>query len=427
MNRSLSRRCANFAILFLSVVLVGDWVRAGDPPLPRDLPEISRLPDARTRPDGTAVMALEEWPGRRTELLSQFAHYMYGKIPPKLPVRATVLFEDKQALGGLATLKEVKLSLGDWEDPAIVLLIATPNGKAGKVPAFLGINFNGNSAVLDDKRIALPVGYVMNSAPGQKDNRATEAGRGSETSKWAVAETIKRGYAVAVFHCGDIAPDKPGLKEKIFARLTHDDKQGDFTATISAWAWGMMRALDYLVTVDAIDGGRVAAVGHSRLGKTALVAGAFDDRFALIIPHQAGCGGTAPSRGTVGESIKQINDRFPHWFCSNFKEFNDHPKKLPFDQNGLVACCAPRPVLFSNALEDTWANPDGQFEVLKAADDIYRMASRGGLDSFNIPPVGELSPGLLGYWKRKGKHSMTAEDWKLFCDYADRHLKPKGS
>ena len=105
-------------------------------------------------------------------------------------------------------------------------------------------------------------------------------------------------------------------------------------------------------------------VGHSRLGKTALLAGAFDERIALVIPHQAGCGGSAPSRGKVGESVKQINNGFPHWFNGAFKEFNDQPDRLPFDQNCLVALVAPRPVLFSNAVEDTWANPEGQFEVL---------------------------------------------------------------
>src|SRR5262249_22415784 len=145
------------------------------------------------------------------------------------------------------------------------------------------------------------------------------------------------------------------------------------------------------------------------------------------IPLQAGCGGTAPSRGTVGESVKQINDRFPHWFNGAFKEFNKQPDKLPFDQHCLVALMAPRPVLFANAVEDSWANPAGQFDVLKAADPFYRLLGAGGLDAKKLPAPGKLIDSTLGYYIRAGKHSMTAEDWRVFADFADRHLGKPGA
>ena len=151
-------------------------------------------------------------------------------------------------------------------------------------------------------------------------------------------------------------------------------------------------------------------------------AAAFDERIALAIPHQAGCGGTAPSRGKVGESVQRINTAFPHWFNATFKEFNDHPEKLPFDQHCLVALCAPRPVLFSNAVEDTWANPDGQFRVLQAADPVYRFLGVDGLEAKKVPEVGKLLDSRLGYYVRPGTHSMTRADWKVFLDFADKHL-----
>ena len=150
---------------------------------------------------------------------------------------------------------------------------------------------------------------------------------------------------------------------------------------------------------------------------------AFDDRIALAIPLQAGCGGTSPSRGTVGESVKQINDHFPHWFTREFKAFNEHPDRLPFDQNCLAALVAPRPLLFSNATEDLHANPNGQFEVLKAAEPAYRLLGAGGLESPTMPPVGKLSAGTLGYFIRPGKHSMTRQDWAAFLDFTDRHFR----
>jgi hypothetical protein len=143
----------------------------------------------------------------------------------------------------------------------------------------------------------------------------------------------------------------------------------------------------------------------------------------MAIPLQAGCGGTAPSRGKIGESVKAINDRFPHWFDDHFKQFNDATARLPFDQHCLVALMAPRPVLFSNAEEDTWANPAGQFDMLEAADPVYRLLGAEGLAATSMPPSRKLVNSRLGYFIRPGKHSMTTEDWGAFLDFADRQMK----
>jgi hypothetical protein len=191
--------------------------------------------------------------------------------------------------------------------------------------------------------------------------------------------------------------------------------------TIAAWAWGFQRCVDYLVSNPAVDAHRIAALGHSRNGKAALLAAAFDDRIAMVFPHQAGCGGSAPSRGRSGESVKAINDHFPHWFNARFKEFNDSPERLPLDQHCLVALCAPRPVLFSNAEGDQWSNPPGQFDVLQAAAPVYRLLGVGDLETMQIPPMRQLMPSTLGYYLREGKHSMTANDWQIFLNFADHH------
>ena len=199
------------------------------------------------------------------------------------------------------------------------------------------------------------------------------------------------------------------------------------TATIISWAWGVHRCVDYLSTVKDIDAKRIAVVGHSRLGKASLVAAAFDDRIALVIPHQAGCGGTGPSRHNdpKAESVKRINTSFPHWFCGNFKEFNDDTTKLPFDQNSLVALCAPRPVLFTNASEDLWANPAGQLAVLKAAEPVYKLFGVEGCATEKMPELDQLVKSRLGYFIRPGKHAMTTPDWEVFLNYADVWLKSR--
>ena len=397
-------------------------------PHPDKLPARPELPDPLTALDGTKVTTAEQWTGkRRPELKALFEHYMYGKLPPPREVTAEVLHEDAKAFDGKATLREIAVRVGPKEWPAIHVLLVVPNKRSGPAPAFVGVNFGGNHALVKDPGVRLPTAWMYPNRRGVKDNRATEEGRGSEIDSWALEQSIDRGYAVATFYSGDVDPDRKDAREGLQRFLFPEkvNRGGDHTATIAMWAWGIHRVVDHLVTLKEIDPKRIAVVGHSRLGKTALLAAAFDERIALAIPHQAGCGGTGPSRSNnpKAESVERINTSFPHWFCDNFKAFNKQVEKLPFDQNCLVALCAPRPVLFTNAVEDQWANPPGQFEVLKAADPVYRLLGAGGLASKEVPEVGTLSDGTLGYYIRPGKHSMTREDWKVFLDYADRHLK----
>ena len=132
--------------------------------------------------------------------------------------------------------------------------------------------------------------------------------------------------------------------------------------------------------------------------------------------------GSAPSRSKAGESVKTINDKFPHWFNAEFNKFNDATDRLPFDQHCLIALCAPRPVLLSNAQGDQWSNPAGQFEMLVAADPVYRFLGAEGLAAKTMPSIGQLVDSRLGYYIREGKHSMTAGDWQVFLDFADRHF-----
>lgn len=386
------------------------------------LPSRPAMPDPLVMADGSPVSTKADWfAKRRPELKAQFEHYMYGKAPAAPgKVTATVDREDKKALGGKATLKEITLAFGPPETPKVHLLLVVPNDRKGPVPVFLGINCFGNHTVLSDPKIALPTAWVADKIASAKDNKATDAGRGFQAVGWNVEGAIDRGYAFASFFCGDIAPDHPGLADGVFPSYPGYD-----WGCIMAWAWGASRVADYLVTEPDLDRTRLAVLGHSRLGKAAMVAGALDDRFALICAHQAGCGGTAPSRGTVGEPVHSINKVFPHWFNAEFKTFNNQTDKLPFDQNGLVALAAPRPVLFTNAIDDTWANPEGQFQVLKAAEPVYKLLGAGDLGSDQMPETGKLLDSTLGYAIRPGKHSMTPDDWGFFLDFADKHFGRK--
>lgn len=426
MPRRLNARqaLAPAAALLLTTALAG----ADFPPVDK-LPARPELPDPLVTFNGARVTSKEQWnKERRPELKALFQHYMYGQLPDVTKVSAKVERTDRKALGGKATLKEITLSFGPPGTPPINLLLVVPNARKGPAPVFVGMNFCGNHALLADPAIRLPTAWMYANRKGVKDNRATDAGRGSEVDTWALEQSVDRGYAVATFYSGDVDPDQKEVRAGVQPHLRKAGlmKPGPHEgASIAVWAWGIHRAVDYLVTDKDVDAGRIAVVGHSRLGKTALVAAAFDERIALAIPHQAGCGGSGPSRtkNPKAETVKRINTSFPHWFCDNFKAFNDQVEKLPFDQHCLVALCAPRPVLFTNAQDDQWANPDGQFDVLKAADPVYRLLGASGLKAKEMPEEGKLSDGTLGYFLRAGKHSTTKDDWKVFLAFADKHLR----
>ncbi len=407
-----------FTLFALAFLPVESW---GDYPGPEKLPSLKELPDPLKMFDGSPVHTKEDWLAKRKpELKKLFQHYMYGTMPDPVKVHANVERIDPKALGGKATLKEITLTLGSGDLPKIHLLVVVPNQRTKPAPVFLGMSFAGNQTVLNDAKIALNSNWAYPNRKGVKNEKATEESRGSQVDIWNIEQTIDRGYAVALVYSGDFQPDRPGVVEGVLAKLQR--KAPHDIGTISAWAWGLQRVIDYLVTDADLDASKIIVVGHSRLGKTTLLAGAFDERIAAVIPHQAGCGGTAPSRGIVGESVKRINTSFPHWFNSAFKQFNDAPDKIPFDQHCLVALCAPRPVLFSNALDDQWANPDGQFDMLVAADPVYRMFGVEGVGQKKRPEVGQFMNSRLAYYIREGKHSMTRQDWTIFLEFADRQV-----
>ncbi len=405
----------------------------------KSLPSRPELPDPLVMLDGTRVTTAADWNARRKpELQALFQHYMYGYLPSKPGkwIVEEVLFTDPTFLDGKATLSESRLAFfaPDLKQRLHVLLVL-PNKKSGPVPVFVGMNFCGNHALAKHPKIHIPETWVYKSCAGSENEHATEKGRGTQAETWNLDLIVDRGYALANFYSGDIDPDTADFSDGIepaFYKPGQTSPGPSDAGAISAWAWGYHRVIDFLIEKhsSAIDVKRIAAVGHSRNGKTTLLAAAMDDRIALAIPHQAGCGGTAPSRVAIDrkdvETIRRINTVFPHWFCDNFVLFNETPDKLPFDQHCLLALCAPRPVLYSNAVEDQWANPDGQFEMLKGAAPVYALLGTTGLEVKERPASRVLLDSKLGYFIRPGKHSMDREDWGIFLDYADKHFgKPK--
>lgn len=382
------------------------------------------LPDPLKMEDGTPVADARAWrEKRRPEILRLFETHMYGRPPGKAPIFFEKTSEDKNALGGAATRREISIYLKrDHSGPRLDLLLYVPNAATRPAPAFLGLNFEGNHTVSPDAGITFKK-TIRNAT------NSVEVARGHQATQWQVEKLIGRGYAVATMYYGDIDPDyDDGFQNGVhplFYKPGQSKPAPDEWGSIGAWAWGLSRILDYLESDKDIDAKKVALMGHSRLGKTALWAGAEDERFAIVISNDSGCGGAALSRRDFGETVHRINTSFPHWFCTNFKKYNANEGACPVDQHELIALVAPRPVYVASAAEDLWADPKGEFLGAKGAEPVYRLLGKDGLPAESMPGVNQPVMGTIGYHVRTGKHDVTEYDWEQYLKFADKHFGRK--
>lgn len=365
------------------------------------------LPDVFTCLDGEKVTRAEQWTGkRREEVLELFRKHEYGRLPDMSDVTITMRVADVRCdhttMRGAAIRKTIEITAErrgvHFSFPAVIFIPVSANKP---LPCFLTICNTG----------------IQHGDPARKFLNAF----------WPAETIVSQGYATCIVHARDIAPDyDEGFTtgfHKLFPDLTGENRPGDAWGTLGAWSWGASRLMDYFETDNQIDETKVAVVGHSRGGKTAMWAAAQDQRFAMAISSSAGNSGDALSRQSQGETIADITRRFPFWFCKNYQQFADNESALPMDQHMLVSLIAPRLLYTTSKTFDAWADPKGQFESLVQATPVYRLLGTTGMPALEQPdPETPLLDGEIGYHFKTGFHNLDEYDWNMFLEFAKRHV-----
>lgn len=329
----------------------------------------------------------------RKDMLDMLFREEYGYLPPK-PEKLSWEVEKEivpNFCAGKATLDKVIISLEINHETFSFPIYAAIPSKKGRHPFFIHINFRDN----------VPDRYMP-----------TE-------------EIIDNGFAVISFSYKDVTSDDHDFTNGLSGILyKNGTREASSAGKIAMWAWAAQRAMDYAQTLDYLDLSRSIVCGHSRLGKTALLTAATDERFACAFSNESGCSGAAITRGKKGESIDAICKTFPYWFCENYYKYSNNEGNLPFDQHYLLASIAPRMVYVSSAEEDVWADPDSEFLCCAAADKAYeRLGQKGFICSDSLPSAGNIyHSGAIGYHLRKGCHYFSREDWLIFIDFFKGHI-----
>ncbi|MDD3251378.1 MAG: alpha/beta hydrolase [Lachnospiraceae bacterium] len=373
-----------------------------------EIPENKRnIPSLFVCSDGTEVTSAEDWMNRRRpEILEILHREEYGRYPDMSDVRITMKVvaerSGEKIMNGRAVRKTVEVeSVRNDRHFIFSFDVFIPLNAKKPVPAFVEICNRGS----------------MNCDPARE-----------VLSTFYPAETIiSRGYACAAFRTHEVAPDYEEGFQTGFHRLfpeISENRPADAYGTLIIWAWAASRVMDFFEQEPMIDEKKVAVVGHSRGGKTSLLAGALDERFALAISSCSGNSGDAITRGKSGETVGQILDRFPYWFAGNYKKYIGHEDEMPFDQHFLVSLMAPRLVYTSTKTNDAWADPASEFETLIQVNPVYQLFGLEGLQQTERPlPEQPLHEGCIGHHHKTGDHNMDDYDWDQYMDYTDRHLK----
>ena len=425
-----------------------NWDEAAVPPY--DVPELLRFADGRP-------VAAADWPERRREMLGVLAAEMYGREPPPPGAFEWEVVEEGPTFGGLGVRRQCRVWFrADRTGPFLDWLVLLPNrhagvepaardgrvacGGLGRVPVVLFLNYRGNHALLDDPEVVLPGNVWVHIEASRKDGsfalrpdmRAYDR-RTCDRHTFPAETLLARGFAVMSCCYGQVSPDvQVGLGDPLEQAWTgvfdlwgpHDPADESATTSLGAWAWALSRGLDLAERQPEIDGTRAVVTGSSRLGKAALLAGARDERFAVVAPNQTGGGGAPLAKRFFGENVSTETKAFPHWYCPAYRRYAENEAAMPFDQHWLLACVAPRALLVQG-FDEAWFDTRGEFLACRAASPAWELLGLPGLPPGDFPADFDesLVGSRLGYVRRGGRHGLSAYDWAWTLDFAERAFR----
>lgn len=372
------------------------------------------LPDPLVLANGKPVRDAGTWERlRRPELLSLYEREIFGRVPERAPKATFAVVQSEGPGFAGATRKHVVMTLGEGAGAVKVnVVLFTPEKATGPVPVALQLLFGDPAGYAPPPPVLGPDGKMP-------PRRFNDAG--------PVADFIARGWGYASVRYTEIQPDNATTSQGGVQALAYAPDQikpapGEW-GTIATWAWAASRIVDWLETERSIDAKRIALVGHSRLGKTVLWAGARDPRFALVFSSCAGEMGSSLARRDFGESVDDMAANFPWQFVSTFPKYAGRWNDLPVDTHTVIALNAPHPVFVTGGTEDLWADPHGEFLALVAAGPVYRLLGKSDVGTTNLPALDSPQiSGSLGFLFHTGKHTITPADWQAFFAFAERQL-----
>lgn len=353
------------------------------------------IPDVLVCNDGFHVTKAKQWEKkRRPEIMAIYENEMFGKVPSRpSDMHFALSAPDSLVYDGKALRRRIYVYLDAAEEHKFEVMIHLPVNHAGKIPCFVALNFRSIPDSFDGTRYELPYEAITDE-----------------------------GFGIAVAFHSSIEPDGNEYQYPS-ANVRSWYKPADEWGCISAWAMGLSAMADYLATLPEVDMSKLAVIGHSRLGKTALWAGANDPRFALVISNNSGCCGAATNARMYGETFSVIYNHFPYWFIPEFKKYGGRDGEFPVEQNALVALSAPRPVYIASASEDHWADPYGEWLTAVNAAPVYALYGLKGLSGKTMPALGHCDDyGSIAYKIHKGVHALWADDWMDYIKFAKRQF-----
>ncbi len=360
----------------------------------------------------------------REALKQAFEDVLYGPWPAGMPVSfGDWQMIDPDYLDGRGTLEEVAITVGSGEGARTFSLVTAFPNASGPVPVVISQTFADTCSVFPDEPVTnadgtICDGSMMEGFPGWAATQIF----GTYIALAPVERYFDAGLAYASFYASDFIPDRKKEAPEAMAALGGPVNP---TSALMAWAYSFSAAVDVLDADPRIDPKGIAVMGHSRHGKSALIAAVWDRRIAAVVAHQSGFAGASLSRSDTGERLDRMAKAYPHWLAPEVQDWVDHLEDIPVDQHELLALVAPTPVLLGNGRRDVWSDPNSSFRAAEAASAAYEVTGHPGL---TVSGMRDFDPAAgISWWLRPGGHSVVSEDIDAFTVFLHTHLVGEGA